>query len=316
MWGTKNTYDNNPFFLNLGKKTMAIVIAIALWIVANLEFDIERNIEVPINFSNLDESLIIVNDTPDYVSLRARGPRSELSNFANSNPNLTFDLATIQKGSSEIDVQSEQMSVPEEVQIVTISPGEFKIDVDNLVSKTVAINPKIGGPDTGFEITGSPLVSPSEVEIYGPERLLSAIDSIDTSRISLNGETSKFTIQVPLQLPSQLIKSKSEELARVTVDLSEIVLEKEFKNVDIELKNFNELNYEIDSNLKANVVFDGPYNIINSLKTEDVQVFLDGSKLDNKKNKSENLKVSVNFPYPDSLKLTKITPKTVKITIN
>ena len=98
--------------------------------------------------------------------------------------------------------------------------------------------------------------------------------------------------------------------------MSELVLEKEFKNVDIELKNFNELNYEIESNLRADVVFDGPYNIINSLKTEDIEVFLDGSKLDNTKNKSENLNVSVNFPYPDSLKLTRITPKTVKVTIN
>ena len=31
----------------LGKKTIAVVIAIMLWIVANLEFDIEKNLQHP-----------------------------------------------------------------------------------------------------------------------------------------------------------------------------------------------------------------------------------------------------------------------------
>ncbi len=316
MWKINISKDSNPFFLNLGKKTIAIVIAIALWIVANLEFDIERNIEVPINFVNLDKSLIVVNDVPKNVSLRARGPRSELSNFADSNLNLTFDLAAVQNGSSKIDVQTEKLTIPEEVQIVTISPGEFEVEVDKIVSKSVVVNPIIGEPDRGFEISGSPLVTPSKVVVLGPERLLSKLDSINTSRISLNGETSKFTIQVPLQLPSSLIQTQKEQLARVIVELNQVVLEKEFRNVEISLKNFNELSYEIDSNLKADVVFDGPYNIINSLKSDDIEVFLDGSDISKEKKKSENLKVNVIYPYPDSLKLTKISPETVKIRIN
>lgn len=315
MWNLKSN-SNNPFFVNMGKKTLAIVIAIALWIVANLEFDIERNVEVPINFSNLDESLVIVNDVPEKVSLRARGPRSELSNFADSNLNINFDLATVQKGSSKIDVQTEQLSVPEEVQIVTISPGEFVLDVDSIVSKSVEIKPRIGNPDQGVEISGSPLIIPSEVVISGPERILSTIDSVYTSRISLNGESSKFTIQVPLQMPSPLVKTEKEELARVTVDLNTVILEKEFKNIEINLKNFNEIKYEIDSNLRADIIFNGPYNIINSLKSDDIDVFLDGSTINKDKKEAETLKVNVNYPYPDSLKLTKISPKTVKIKVN
>ncbi|MGH7884358.1 MAG: CdaR family protein [Thermodesulfobacteriota bacterium] len=316
MWNIKLNRESNPFFLNLGKKTLAIVIAISLWLVANLEFDIERNFEVPINFINLGKEYAIINDAPKKISLRVRGPRNQLSLFAASNFNFTFDLQNIQKGISRIDIQSEQLEVPEDVQIVTISPGEFEIEIDNLTTKSVEVIPIIGEPDEGFEIGISPSVLPSEVVISGPSKILSGINSINTSKISLEDERSIFTIQVPLQLPTQFLKLEKNQLVRVTIDLREKTIEKRLNNIDIIMKNFDNLSYEIESNLKTDLIFKGPYNLIKNLKNEDIEAFIDGKKIEKANNSSEKFKIIVNYPYPDLLNLTTISPTTVNIKFN
>lgn len=316
MWKPNLTKDDNPFFSNLGKKTIAIVIAITLWIVANLEFDIERNIEVPINYTNLSERLIIVNDVPRHINLRLRGPRSQLSEFAESNANFTFDLFNIQEGISTLDIKSEQLSVPEDVQIVTISPGEFDVQIDKVAAKTVGVNPVVEKPGEGYQIKGDPVVSPPEVTIKGPEDVISGIDFLNTSSISLKGENARFTIQVPLQLPSPLVEVENMELVRVTVNLDSIILEKEFKNVDINLNNIEGAGYESDKSLKADLLFSGPFKLINNLKSEDIDVYVNAGIIDGENRKSAELKVEVKYPHPDSIELKKITPEKVGIKIN
>ena len=67
-YGVKQLDKPNPFFKNFGKKTIAVVIAIMLWIVANLEFDIEKTYNIPVKYTNLNPNLIITNNPPEPAS--------------------------------------------------------------------------------------------------------------------------------------------------------------------------------------------------------------------------------------------------------
>ena len=311
MWNINKADKTNPFFGNIGKKTLAVIIAISLWIVANLEFDIERNIQVPLNFVNLKTDLVIVNKPPENIDLRIRGPRSKLSSFANSNISINYDLKDFKKGSNKINVKTEDVNFPRGVQLITISPIEFDLDVDKIISKKINIKPQIDNPDKGYEVLNSPVLEPSKLLVKGPEGVVNNLNEIYTTKISLEGEQSKFSIQVPLQLPSSLIEFPDEQLVKVTVDIQEIILEKEFKDLDIELINFDDLSYNIRSNLKSDLIFVGPYNLINNLKSEDINLFIDANTKTNKKLNS--LIINVTYPNPEFLKLTNISPKTVDV---
>ena len=59
-----------PFLNNIGKKVLALVIAISLWLVANLQHDIEKNIVIDVNYANLPPGLIVVNNPPEKLKLR------------------------------------------------------------------------------------------------------------------------------------------------------------------------------------------------------------------------------------------------------
>jgi len=45
--------NKTPFLNNIGKKVLALVIAISLWLVANLQHDVEKNIAIDINYATL-----------------------------------------------------------------------------------------------------------------------------------------------------------------------------------------------------------------------------------------------------------------------
>lgn len=309
-----NTLDN-PFFRNFWKKTFAVLIAVILWFVANVEFDVEKSVDVKVKYSDLDPELIITNKPPEEINLRLRGPRSLLSSISNSNIVINLDLEDIKSGVSKFDIQEDQINLPREVDIMAISPAEVTLNVDEKMTKTVRVEPNISMPDKGFRVVDQPAVNPGKVKITGPRIIVSDLEKLETNPISIAGEKSRFSIQVPLQSPSSLINIIGQELVRVTVNIEEINLEKEFKDLDIGIKNMNTENYSLSDNPRADLVFDGPYSLINELRSNDILVYVDGNELKSTKSGTYKLKVRVDYPNSDTIKLVSKSPEFINVII-
>jgi len=315
-FGVKQLDVSNPFFKNFGKKTIAVVIAIMLWIVANLEFDIEKTFNIPVKYTNLNSGLIITNNPPDEISYKIKGPRTELSTLISSTSVINVDLSQFTTGVSNIRVESDSMNLPKEVDITSVNPAEITIDLDKLVSKKVNVEPVFEKLEKGFQIMGALDYSPKSIEITGPKQMLAKIDSIETRPISLEGEKSNFSIEVPLQLPNKLVTAKDDEQVKVSFDIQEENLAKEFNNIDIIFKNFNDLDYTATKDAKAMIIFDGPYSIINNLSSKDIEVYVDARDIRSANSGNHKLRVKVDYPNPDNLNLYKLTPETIEIRVN
>lgn len=305
-----------PFFSDMGKKLLAVVIAIALWLVANLQHDVDKNINVDINYSNLPPGLIIANNPPEKLTVRMRGPRSQLPSANSETMLYTIDLANLGEGMSRFDVTPDQIIPPREVQVTGVSPAEIEIDIDKLSDKNVKVVPSLGSIEEGFEIIGEPEVTPQEVMIRGPEGLLDRISSITTDPVQLKGEKAKFTIEVPLRSPYSLVKVVGNNTVRVTVDIAERTLEKEFNNLAINFVNFDEFDFETDGNIVTEISFEGPFSVINNLSSDDIELVVDGSEIAANNGKTHKLKVSVDYPNKDILKLKSQSPETIEIKLN
>lgn len=309
--------NKTPFLNNIGKKVLALVIAISLWLVANLQHDVEKNITIDINYANLPPGLIVVNNPPEKLNLRVRGPRSQLSSITSQNMLFTIDLSNISSGMSKFEIGTDQITPPRDVQVTGISPAEIKIEADKLSKKRVKVEPSIGAPEMGYEIIGKPELSASTASIEGPKNLLTKINSITTDPVSVKGEKSKFTIEVPLRSPYSTVKIVGDNTVKVTINIQEKTLEKEFNDLNISFINFEDYKYETNGNISTELAFEGPFSIINNLSSEDIELFVDGSNI-NKSNQTKKytLKVGVNYPYKDILKLKKQSPKTIDIRLN
>jgi hypothetical protein len=230
---------------------------------------------------------------------------------------FTVDLSNLTMGTSMFEIRTDQIVPPRDVQVTAISPSEINLDVDRLAQKRVSVEPVIEPPDTGFEITGNTQVTPESVDIRGPEKLLKRIKSVGTDPVSLKGEKSKFTIEVPLRSPYSLVEITGGNTVKVTVDLSEKIMEKEFNNLDINFVNFGDLDYETDESIVTELAFEGPFSIINNLNSKDIELYVDGSGIKTSgSGKTHKLTVSVDYPHKDVLKLTKQSPKTIAVKTN
>lgn len=313
-----DTGKKNPLTNNIGKKILAILIAVSLWLVANLQHDVEKNVVIDINYANLPPGLVVVNNPPEKLNLRVRGPRSQLSSINSQNMLFTVDLSNADTGMSMFEITTDQIMPPRDVQVTGISPSEIKIEADALAEKTVIVEPSIGPPDEGYEIVGTPEVTPSKARIEGPKNLLSKIKTITTDPVSMKGEKSKFTIEVPLRLPYSTVNILSENTVKVTIDIKEKTLQKEFNDLNISYINFDNFDFETSGATTATeLAFEGPFSIINNLSSNDIELYVDGNDINKtNQNKRYTLKVGVNYPHKDLLKLTKQTPKTIEIKLN
>ena len=306
--------EKKPFFQGLTKKTIALALAVILWAFTNFEFDVERDIRIPLHLGGLPESLIIANKLPDSVDLSLRGPRSLLSSFSHSNKSIHIDLQKTKQGVLKIDTQRVALEiVPRGIDIVAANPSKLSFNIDRLVTKKFKVKPVLGEPGSGYEISKKIKVVPKSVEVKGPASQLAKMETIETAKIKLEGEEAEFTAPVQLQLPSQYMEVLEGDHVNVTVHIKEIILTKEFRDVDIVPRNFGQLEYSTTSELKATLVFNGPYKTINNLTSNEINVYIDGAEMGKSRRKTLNIKVD----YPDSnlLKLTSVTPKRIRVKV-
>lgn len=300
-------------FKNLGKKILAVVFALALWFSANMEQDVEKNISVDVQYMNLPSDLVITNDPSHTLNLRVRGSRTQLSSLSPRDIVFVFDLANASPGVSKFEINTDQIKPPKGIQVIGVSPAEIRIDTDKVIEKKVSVKPIIGLPDTGYEVVGEPKVTPSEVTISGPRKIVSQIESISTDLVSTAGVKSNFTIELPL-MSYQKVDILGGGFARVTVNIKERIVTKEFKGLNINVINDNGVRFELRSPLKAEIVFEGPYSIIKDLNSDDINVFVNLNKIKpNSKQKIQKLKVNVDYPYKGSLVLKKKSPNEIEV---
>src|SRR5207247_9756083 len=75
---------------NIGLKVVALVIAVGLWVAGHR--DVERAVEVPVEFRNIPSDLMVLDNRVDYVVLRLTGPRTLVSTLDAGDLKLVLDL--------------------------------------------------------------------------------------------------------------------------------------------------------------------------------------------------------------------------------
>lgn len=306
--------EKKPFFQGLTKKTIALALAVILWAFTNFELDVERDVRIPLHLSGLPEDLIIVNNAPENVDLSLRGARNLLSSFAFSNKSIPVDLQKTERGVLKIDLKrAASQIVPRGIDIVAARPSKLSLNVDTLATKRFRVKPVLGETDSGYEISRKIKVVPQFVKVKGPASQLAKLETIETAKIKLEGEKAEFTAPVQLQLPSQYMEVLEGDHVNVTVYIKETILTKEFRDVDIVPRNFGELEYSTTSELKAMLVFNGPYKTINNLTSNEIKVYIDGAEMGGSIQK--RLRVKVDYPDSNLLKLTSVTPRRIMVKV-
>ena len=209
---------------NLGVKGASIVLACILWWFVSAprrEQVRERIVTASLSLVGVPSHLVITTpDIPSSVQVRVRGRKSDMRALASQSLEASADLSSInQSGDVEITIRAQHINVPEEIEVVSISPNKVRFRVEQLRQRAVPIRPYLEGmAPTGF-IVGQASAEPALALVSGPSSQVLKLGEVTTERIIMTGRTGTFVQDVAVVSDSPLVRIVSPLRTQVTVPM-------------------------------------------------------------------------------------------------
>jgi YbbR domain-containing protein len=198
----------NEWARTWGLRLLALGIAIGIWFNASVEDRLvfsEKVVEASVSY-NRPRGFIIASPGPQSVNVRLRGSKKTIRQLNPYMVNVQVDLSQRQIGLVNINLTSDDVLVPEGLEVIVIEPNTLRVDLEREVTLRVPVVPKFVGKPVAGSTLGEPEVSPNQVLVTGPEPMLTRLDSLSTLPINLEGRALTFDERVEVVPPSPLMQ--------------------------------------------------------------------------------------------------------------
>ncbi|MBI2116508.1 MAG: YbbR-like domain-containing protein [candidate division NC10 bacterium] len=204
---------------NLGLKLLSVVLAVFLWAVVLGEQKVEVTRTVPLEITNLPRDLILVNDPPDSLEVRLRGPKTLVTTLASREVDLEGLPKSFVEGENVIAIRPETVRVPRGIEVVEVTPRRVRVVLDAMAVREVEVSPRVeGAPAKGFALKRV-TSTPARIRMAGPKNELRRLTRVYTVPISLDGQTASFTTRAMLEPAGRQIRALDEVPIIVGVEI-------------------------------------------------------------------------------------------------
>jgi len=177
-----------------------------------------RSIKASLTLVNLPGDLILTSGVPDTVILQLRGPLPLISQ-ENNEIEVYIDLSDAHPGPSAYPIDISSISVPREIEVLSVEPAEIKLELEKLAIRSLPIRATITGvPAEGFEV-GAVKAQPEKVRIQGPEKRLEGLEYVATSPVSVENATETMEIEVEPALDDPFLRVVSSSPPKLRVEI-------------------------------------------------------------------------------------------------
>ena len=220
---------------NRGLKILALVIAVGLWLAG--QRDIERAIEVAVEFRNIPADLMVTDNRVDYVVLRLTGPRTLVSTLDADALKLSLDLKGAKSGLSSYPLGSGSFGVPRGVSVARITPPVINLKLEPVMKRSLPVTVRFAGkPPPGYKITET-VVEPMAVSVEGPAEEVKRLVSVETLPIEIDDPSGPIQRKVRLWADGKPLSFTPDQVA-VKVTLAEEEIAREYPNIAVQAKEF------------------------------------------------------------------------------
>ena len=218
-------------------KVVCLIIAIFLYFFHQASVIESRTVVVPLKI--IEDGIVMhVGNAPKSISVVIRADEETVKSVLPTDISASISLDDItQKGTYKLPVKITLAD-----SLLEYDPLEIKmkddtvtIDVDRKAIKYVPLVPSvIGEVAHGYEID-TIAMSPSTIEIIGPESILNATDQIYTTRVNVSNAETNFSTETSYQQLNKLLTVVDEGPFKAEVSVKPKVIEKEFDSVKVEV---------------------------------------------------------------------------------
>lgn len=290
---------------NVGLKALALIIAVGLWLAGHR--DIERAIEVPLEFRNIPSDLMVMDNRVDYVVLRLMGPRTLVSTLNASDLKLHLDLDGAKSGSLSYPLAPGYFNVPRGITIARITPPVLHVRLEPVARRTLPVAVRISGkPLAGYRINKI-LARPETVSVQGPAEEVRRLTAIET--ILIDVEDSRGMIQRRARLSNDgKPLSIAPDQVEVVILIEEEQATRSFEHVEVRAPYFTGVYTVMPTTV--NLKLSGPKSIIEPLKlsSKEIQLNLQGLGVGEHN-------VSLDLNLPPEIKVVEQKPQRFRVRI-
>jgi hypothetical protein len=249
-------------------KLVALIITLALWFgVTGLRTTTKQRFQnIPLNI-RVSNNVEITNSPVTEVDVVLSGDKRKIDQLNPRDLVISLDLTDVQAGDRTVQVLPENVSIelPQGVKLEEIHPNKIAVNLETVEEREITVRAETeGAVPEGFEIYGTPTITPQKIRVRGPASFIRALDFVSTEMISLTNRKDDFTAQ---QIPLNVVNPKATLLDSV-VDVAFRIGEKRTERLFL-------VPVQTDSGQKkATVILYGARSVMEGLTPESLQVEL------------------------------------------
>jgi len=290
---------------NLGLKALALIIAMGLWLAGHR--DIERAIEVPVEFRNIPSDLMVLDNHVDFVVLRLSGPRTLVSTIDSNEMKLALDLKGAKPGLASYPLGSSSFNIPRGVTTARITPPAINLRLEPAAQRMLPVTVRFSGkPPSGYRIAAI-AVQPERVSVRGPAEEMRRLTSVETVPVDIEESPGGFKRKVRLSSDGKPL-SFSPDQVELSFSLEEESVARRFPRVAVRAKDFTGA-YSVDP---PSVYFrlSGPKRIL-----EKIELGVNQVSLNLKGRKAGVYNMPLTFSLPPEIQVVEQKPQRFRVHI-
>lgn len=223
-------------------KVICLIIAIFLYFFHQASLIDSKTFVVPLQIIE-DGMVMHVGNVPESVSITVRAGDETIKSVLPTDISASVSLDAItKKGTYKLPVKitlSDSLMEYDPFE-VKIKDDSITIDVDRKAIKYVPLKPSVVGEVAhGYEIDTISM-SPSTVEIAGPESIVNATEHIYTTRINVSNAEINFSTETSFQQLNKLLTVMDEGPFKAEISVRPKVMERIFDSVPVEVLNLDD----------------------------------------------------------------------------
>jgi len=190
----------------------ALLIAVILWVQVHGEGEGSLSLDVALQVQGLPEDMVIVNNLPNQVRLTVKGLQARLKVLQAGDIFVPLNARDLSEpGVIKRPLNPEDIRLPAGLLVESIQPDMVQLQVDRIVTRTVAVHPQFDLPQ-GWHVEAVS-VEPVLARLQGPEVWLEALSTVETVPLRLELKSGTFELKANIATPAgkavHLEKSKS-----------------------------------------------------------------------------------------------------------
>lgn len=301
-------------------RAVALVISIILWM-AVLGGE---QVEVSKSFSfeyQLPEHLMIANSVPREMSFRVSGPQAFIKDFETRRITRSIDLTRAQQGDETVTISEELLDLPLGLHLIAAPQEKIMVKLGRAAWKRVPIRAVFENKlPEGFRVTNITL-TPSTVEIRGPESRLRSIDTLATDGLVLSSDSlvQEFDVKLGVKDYPGVLLDEQNSVVHVTVQIEGSLARTSITDIPVRVRvvggagnrtvNLSKTGIKITPS-KVNFMFEGPADVMKTLRREDIDVWAGVSEL-----KEGIQRVRLDWGLPPKVRVVKRSTDWVELEI-